>query len=103
MSGWPKWVNIPSKVGQVAVTRAFARRERETLADGVLVNAACPGVTLTDATRDFIGTVFKAEDARTPEQAAESLLTWLLLPPGTVEPYGELLKDGAVLPFGDGH
>ena len=23
--GWPAWVNIPSKVGQVAVTRAFAR------------------------------------------------------------------------------
>src|SRR5439155_549786 len=23
--GWPDWVNLPSKVGQVAVTRAFAR------------------------------------------------------------------------------
>ena len=76
--GWPGWVNIPSKVGQVALLRAFAgwARESGALPAGVLINAANPGVTLTDATRDFMGTVFKFEDAQSPDQAAEPIL-WL--------------------------
>ena len=100
-AGWPAWVNIPSKVGQVAVTRAFARRQRTSLAEGVLINAACPGVTLTDATRDYMGTVFRPEDAQTPQEAAAGLLRWLTLPAGSTEPYAELVQHGVVLPFGD--
>lgn len=97
--GWPDWVNIPSKVGQVAVTRAFARQfgaER-----GVLVNAACPGLTLTDATAGLMDTVFKGRSAQTPEQAAADLLWLITLPPQTTEPYGELVQHRTVLPFGD--
>jgi len=102
-SGWPEWVNIPSKVGQVGVTRAFARwaRQSGSLPDGVLINAANPGVTLTDATRDFMGTVFKAEEAQTPEEAAAHLLLLATLPAGTVAPYGELVERMHVIPFGD--
>ena len=101
--GWPDWVNYPSKVGQVAVTRAFARwaKQAGALPAGALINAACPGVTLTDATRDFMGTVFKPEDAQTPEQAALGLAQLALLPAGTAEPYGELVRHGKVLRFGD--
>ncbi len=101
--GWPDWVNYPSKVGQVAVTRAFARwaKEAGVLPAGALINAACPGVTLTDATRDFMGTVFKPEDAQTPEQAALGLAQLATLPAGTSEPYGELVRHGKVLRFGD--
>ncbi len=99
--GWPGWVNVPSKVAQVAVTRAFARVAYESgqLPAGARINAACPGLALTDATRDFMGTVFKAEDAQTPEAAAAGLLGLLDLPPET---YGELLQHGEVLPFDDG-
>jgi carbonyl reductase 1 len=101
--GWPSWVNIPSKVGQVAVTRAFARWAKASgaLPEGALINSANPGVTLTDATRGFMGTVFREEDAQTPEQAADGLLKLLTLPPGVLTPYGELVQNLKVLPFGD--
>jgi carbonyl reductase 1 len=97
--GWPDWVNTPSKVGQVAVVRAFARQFAAE--GGVLINAACPGLTLTDATRGLMDTVFKGREAQTPEQAAEDLLWLATLPPGTSEPYGELVQHRQVLPFGD--
>ncbi|MEM1436449.1 MAG: SDR family NAD(P)-dependent oxidoreductase [Pseudomonadota bacterium] len=103
-AGWPDWVNVPSKVAQVAVTRAFARVARDSgcLPPGARINAACPGVTLTDATRPYMGTVFREEDAQTPEVAARELLQ--MLKPGAMEPapYGELIQHGKVLNFGDG-
>ncbi|MFI5012693.1 MAG: SDR family NAD(P)-dependent oxidoreductase [Hyphomicrobiales bacterium] len=101
--GWPSWVNIPSKVGQVAVTRAFAREYAldRTARDGVLVNAACPGLTLTDATKSFMDTVFKGRPAQTPDEAAVDLLWLIDLPPGTKSPYAELVQHRRVLPFGD--
>jgi len=101
--GWPDWVNIPSKVGQVAVTRAFAFQARTmgALPRGGLINIANPGVTLTDATRDFMGTVFRAEDSQTPEDAAKGLLDLATLPDGTTEPFAELVEKGRVIPFGD--
>lgn len=101
--GWPAWVNIPSKVGQVAVTRAFARQVKRDglLPDGALINAANPGVTLTDATRGFMGTVFRQEDAQTPDEAAGPLAWLATLPEGTREPYGELVEHRRVIPFGD--
>jgi NAD(P)-dependent dehydrogenase (short-subunit alcohol dehydrogenase family) len=101
--GWPAWVNIPSKVGQVAVTRAFARQYALDPArpDGVLINAACPGLTLTDATRDLMDTVFRGRTAQTPEEAARDLLWLITLPPGASAPRGELVQHRLVLPFGD--
>ncbi len=101
--GWPEWVNIPSKVGQVAVTRAFARRAKQTkvLPSGALINAACPGVTLTDATRDFMDTVFKGQEVQTPEQAADDVLWLATLPAGTDAPYGELVQHRKIIPYGD--
>lgn len=101
--GWPGWVNIPSKVGQVAVTRAFARLVKQTgaLPRGALINISNPGLVLTDATRDFMGTVFRREDAQTPEAAAEPIADLALLPPGTEQPYAELVDHGRVIAFGD--
>jgi len=101
--GWPAWVNIPSKVGQVAVTRAFARWARASgaLPEGALINIANPGVTLTDATRDFMGSAFKPEDAQTPEEAAHALLDLATLPIGATAPYAELVEKGRIIPFGD--
>ncbi|MCC6718074.1 MAG: SDR family NAD(P)-dependent oxidoreductase [Acetobacteraceae bacterium] len=97
--GWPDWANIPSKVGQVAVTRAYARRHGTDR--GVLINAACPGLTATDATRHLMDTVFKGREAQTPEQAARDLVWLCTLPPGMAQPHGELVRHRAVLPFGD--
>lgn len=101
--GWPEWVNTPSKIGQVAVTRAFAREWRVNgrRAAGVLINAACPGLTLTDATRDLMDTVFKGRSAQTVEEAANGLMRLLQLPAGANEPDGELVRHGNVIPFGN--
>jgi carbonyl reductase 1 len=99
--GWPDWVNIPSKVGQVALVRAFAQRARASgaLPTGVLINAANPGVTLTDATRNFMGTVFKLEDAQSPDQAAQSIRWLATLPTGVASPDGELVEHRRVIAF----
>lgn len=101
--GWPEWVNIPSKVGQVAVTRAFAFEARQSgsLPEGALINCANPGLTLTDATRPFMDSIFKGQVAQSPEQAAEPIAWLATRPAGVTEPYGELVDHQNVIPFGD--
>ena len=49
---------------------------------------------MTDATRDFMGTVFKLEEAQSPERAAEPLLWLATLPPDSQGPHGELSAAG---------
>lgn len=65
------------------------------------LQAACPGLTMTDAVRPFMGTVFKPEDAQTPDVAAIDVVWLATLPPGTEVPFAELVQHRRVLPFGD--
>src|SRR4051794_25119885 len=52
--GFGTWLNIPSKVAQVAAVRAIARDRRDAdLAAGRLVMALCPGLIDTDASRPW--------------------------------------------------
>ena len=97
--GWPEWVNAPSKVGQVALMRAVAAEIRaEAEVRDILVNAVCPGWTVTDATR-----VYLERDprliAKQPDEAAEDVIWLATLPPGTRAPYGELVRYRGILPF----
>ncbi|WP_326947154.1 SDR family NAD(P)-dependent oxidoreductase [Amycolatopsis sp. NBC_01307] len=98
--GWPEWINVPSKVAQVAAVRAVAaeRRERD-LADGTLVAAVCPGLVDTRASRPWFADFSQAQ---TPDQAARAVLDLTLddLDPST---YGELVRFGAVLPWHSGN
>jgi NAD(P)-dependent dehydrogenase (short-subunit alcohol dehydrogenase family) len=95
--GWPEWLNIPSKVAQVAAVRVVAaqRRERD-LADGTLVAAVCPGLIDTAASRPWFADM---SSAQTPRQAATALLDLARSP--SVDPghYGELVQFGKVLPW----
>jgi carbonyl reductase 1 len=97
--GWPEWINVPSKVAQVAAVRAVAaeRRERD-LADGTLVAAVCPGLIDTRASRPWF-TDFS--QSQTPDEAARAVLDLVFadLDPST---YGELLRFGRVLPWHSG-
>ena len=68
---------------------------------GVLINAVCPGVTLTDATAAMIDTVFKGRAVQSPDEAAAHIAWLLTLPAGTTAPYGELVQQRHVLPYGD--
>lgn len=48
-AGWPDWINIASKVAQVAATRIFARElaTARSAPNGILANAVCPGWLIT--------------------------------------------------------
>ncbi len=96
-TGWGTWINIPSKVGQVAATRIFARDMRaEAEQRDILINSVCPGLMDTEASRPWF------EDMSSAKQPAEASgdVVWLAtLPAGTRKPYGELVQYRQVLPF----
>jgi NAD(P)-dependent dehydrogenase (short-subunit alcohol dehydrogenase family) len=92
---WPGFVNIPSKIGQVAAVRALAGHRREDdLARGILLAAVCPGMMNTPTSAMW----WDVRDAPSPAQAADALLDLVF---GAVNPahYGELVRNGDVLPW----
>lgn len=93
--GWPDWMNIPSKIGQVASMKIFARDMQEDAQKrGILINAACPGLVDTEASRPWFADM---SSAASPDEAAVDV-TWLAtLDPGTQLPYGELIQNRRVL------
>jgi carbonyl reductase 1 len=95
--GWPQWINVPSKVAQVAAVRAVARERRETdLEEGTMVAAVCPGLVDTPASRPWFADF---SQARTPAGAAAVVLDFVLAEPVDPATYGELVRDGKVLPW----
>jgi len=95
--GWPAWINPPSKAGQVAAVKVWARELADEAARrDILVNAACPGLVDTGASRPWFDDM---SGALSPDDAAADLLWLAALPPGTREPYGELVQHRKVLPF----
>lgn len=89
--GWPDWINVPSKIGQVAAAKIAARDRPD---DGILINAACPGLIDTEASRPWFDDM---SDAQSPDEAAVDVL-WLALHPGGADaPQGELVQFRKVL------
>ncbi|MEM8947911.1 MAG: SDR family oxidoreductase [Pseudomonadota bacterium] len=97
--GWPDWINIPSKIGQVATARVSARLIHETRSDDdILINAVCPGLIDTDASRPWFDDMSKAQSS---DEAARAVLdVWLSLKT-SIAPGGELIRFGDVLPCKD--
>ncbi|HYJ67881.1 MAG TPA: SDR family NAD(P)-dependent oxidoreductase [Nocardioidaceae bacterium] len=94
--GWPDWINVPSKVGQVAAVRVVARERRQTdLANGTLIAAVCPGLVDTAASRPWFDNM---DDAQTPADASIELLR-LALEPVRDAIYGELVQFGRIVPW----
>ncbi len=94
--GWPDWINIPSKVGQVAAVRILARQRRQDdKRTGTLIASVCPGLIDTAASRPWFRDM---SHAQTPEQAAEAPLR-LALDPYPPASYGELVQFGSVRPW----
>ena len=94
------WLNIPSKVAQVAAVRALARRRRDAdLAQNRLIMALCPGLIDTGASRPWFEDMSRAQ---TPEQAAAWPVSLALA--DTFDPafYGELVQFGRVIPWETG-
>ncbi|WED23460.1 SDR family NAD(P)-dependent oxidoreductase [Vibrio sp. JC009] len=95
--GWPEWINISSKIGQVATARVAARMMNESRADDdILINATCPGLVDTDASRPWFDDM---NEAQSPDQAALAILDLLLTKAGTKEPNGQLVQFGQCLPW----
>jgi NAD(P)-dependent dehydrogenase (short-subunit alcohol dehydrogenase family) len=93
---WPEWMNVPSKVGQVAAMRILAREQRDLASlDGRLVAAVCPGLLDTEASRPWFADMTKAQS---PDDAAVDVLALVL---DTVDRrlYGELIQHHRVIPW----
>ena len=95
-----RWLNIPSKVGQVAAVRAIASERRdEDLARGVLVAALCPGLIDTAASRPWFADM---SSAQTPDEAAAWPVELAVGEAFDPAFYGELVQFGRVLPWETG-
>ena len=98
--GYGTWLNIPSKVAQVAAVRAAARTRRTSdLAHNRLLMALCPGLIDTDASRPWFDDM---TEAQTPAQAAAWPVKLALAPRFDPSFYGELVQFGEVLPWTSG-
>ncbi|MGK3201409.1 SDR family NAD(P)-dependent oxidoreductase [Amycolatopsis sp. MEPSY49] len=92
---WPGFVNIPSKIGQVAAVRTLAAERRDDdLARGILLAAVCPGMMNTPTSALW----WDVSTAPSPAEAADALLELVFRPVDPAQ-YGELVRDGAVLPW----
>jgi NAD(P)-dependent dehydrogenase (short-subunit alcohol dehydrogenase family) len=92
---WPGFVNIPSKIGQVSAVRALAAQRRAGDADrDILVAALCPGMMNTPTSSLW----WDVSGAPTPADAAGALVD-LVFAPANPEHYGELVRNGTVLPW----
>ena len=95
--GWPDWINIPSKIGQVATARIAAREMSKARPDdGILINAVCPGLIDTAASRPWFDDMSQAQS---PDEAAVPVVDLLLSPPGTKTPNGQLVRFGNIMPW----
>lgn len=99
-AGWPRWLNVPSKVAQVAAVRAVATERRaHDLAAGTLIASVCPGMVDTATSRPWFSDYSRAQS---PSEAARAVLD--LVGAEDVDPalYGELVRFGKALPWHDG-
>lgn len=93
---WPAWINIPSKIGQVAAIRVLARQRRaDDLRRRILIAAISPGLIDTGASRRWLDT----PEARRPEEAAGPVLDFALDPSPDPAFYGELVHLGEDSPL----
>jgi NAD(P)-dependent dehydrogenase (short-subunit alcohol dehydrogenase family) len=88
---WPAWINIPSKIGQVAAVRVLAGQRREDdLRRGILIASISPGLIDTGASRAW----FDMTGAPQPDEVAGPLLDLALDPSVDESLYGELVHVG---------
>ncbi len=100
-AGWPSWINIPSKIAQLAATRIFARELSQNPASspGILANAVCPGWMITDASRPYLKDLPAHVTPKLPEEAVDDALWPAFLPSNSPGPNGELIQYRQILPW----
>ncbi|MFE3167914.1 SDR family NAD(P)-dependent oxidoreductase [Streptomyces sp. NPDC059224] len=99
-AGWPAWLNVPSKVAQVAAVRAAAAGRREQdLASGTLIASVCPGMVDTATSRPWFR---DHSQAQSPADAARAVLDLVFADHVDPALHGELIRFGKPLPWHDG-
>jgi NAD(P)-dependent dehydrogenase (short-subunit alcohol dehydrogenase family) len=88
---WPAWINIPSKIGQVAAVRVLAAERRaQDLSRGVLIASISPGLIDTGASRPWLDLT----NAPQPDEVAGPLMDFALSSEFDEQLYGELVHVG---------
>jgi NAD(P)-dependent dehydrogenase (short-subunit alcohol dehydrogenase family) len=88
---WPAWINIPSKIGQVAAVRVLAGQRRVAdLSRGILIAAISPGLIDTGASRPWLDLA----GAPQADEVAVPVLDFALQPEIDESLYGELVHVG---------
>lgn len=88
---WPAWINIPSKIGQVAAVRVLAAQHRVTdLSRGILIASISPGLIDTGASRPWLDLTAASQ----PDEVAAPLLDFVLRSEIDESLYGELVHVG---------
>ncbi|MFJ9243441.1 SDR family NAD(P)-dependent oxidoreductase [Streptomyces sp. NPDC101776] len=99
-AGWPLWLNVPSKVAQVAAVRAVAaERRQDDLASDTLIASVCPGMVDTATSRPWFDDF---SQAKSPADAAKAVLDLVLAEHVDPALYGELVRFGAALDWHSG-
>ena len=88
---WPAWINIPSKIGQVAAVRVLAgQRRADDVRRGILIASISPGLIDTGASRAWLD----MRGASAPDEVAGPLIDLALDPSPDTSFYGELVHVG---------
>jgi NAD(P)-dependent dehydrogenase (short-subunit alcohol dehydrogenase family) len=88
---WPAWINIPSKIGQVAAVRVLAGQRRVAdLSRGILIASISPGLIDTGASRAWLDLT----GAPQPDEVAAPILDFVLRQEIDESLYGELVHVG---------
>ncbi|MFE2416512.1 SDR family NAD(P)-dependent oxidoreductase [Streptomyces hokutonensis] len=99
-AGWPLWLNVPSKVAQVAAVRAVAaERRQDDLASDTLIASVCPGMVDTATSRPWFDDF---SQAKSPAEAASAVLDLVFAEHVDPALYGELVRFGAALDWHSG-
>ena len=87
--GYPHWMNIVSKIGQVASLRIVAREWKEEAGKRkIMLNSICPGLLDTDASRPWFDNM---SHALHPDDATDDI--WWVIEQGWQEGmYGKLYQ-----------
>lgn len=96
--GWPEWMNIPSKIAQVASMKVLAREmmDQNSKERNIMISAVCPGLMDTEASRPWFKDMSKA---KSPDDAADDLIWLLTQKEWEPEKYGALIQYRKVIPW----